>query len=90
MNLHSYIATTNVLLVFSLVFVLAAKILYYFKYEQGWNSLSFFWFTKIELKMTPYKKLRARRKNQNKLTNVMGLLFLLLCFSFFFKALILA
>lgn len=70
------ISRISLIAVFSIVFFI--KMILFFKYEKEWNSITFFHFTKIQLKMTVSKELRKWRKRQNKLTSLILLLALLL------------
>lgn len=78
-NIREVLAVSNMLLIsiFSLIFFI--KLVLYFKYEKEWDSITFFHFTKIQLKMTVSKELRKMRKRQNTLSTLM--LILVLCFA---------
>jgi cytochrome b561 len=78
-NIREVLAVSKMLLIsiFSLIFFI--KLVLYFKYEKEWDSITFFHFTKIQLKMTVSKELRKMRKRQNTLSTLM--LILVLCFA---------
>ncbi|MDQ6812958.1 MAG: hypothetical protein M3040_04380 [Bacteroidota bacterium] len=68
--------------VFSMIFLI--KIILFFKYEKEWNSITFFHFTGIQLRMTVSKELRKKRKFQNSLTRLMLVVILFLGVTFGF------
>lgn len=72
--------------IFALIFLF--KIILFYKYEKEWNSITFFHFNKIQLKMTVSKELRKWRKRQNNLTSFMLLIILFLAIAFGFNLLI--
>lgn len=77
-NIGELIAVSRISLIGVFAIIFFIKMILFFKYEKEWNSITFFHFTKIQLKMTLSKELREWRKRQNGLTTVMLLLILLL------------
>jgi hypothetical protein len=71
----SYYLSSGVLYLIALaVLVLVFKAILYFKYEKQWDPIGFFYYSRIGLKMTTSKNLKAARKRQNILTLVIVVL----------------
>jgi hypothetical protein len=87
-SIHEVLAVSRISLIAVFSFVFFIKMILFFKYEKEWNSLTFFHFTKIQLKMTVSKELRKWRRRQNTLTNVILLLVLILAITSAFNLLI--
>ncbi|MCW3080141.1 hypothetical protein [Segetibacter sp.] len=87
-NIRELIPLSQIVLggIFSLIFLI--KIILFFKYEKEWNSITFFHFTKIQLKMTVSKELRRRRKHQNNFSMLMLILLLIFLVTSAFNLLI--
>ena len=64
------------------------KTVLYFSYEKYWDSLKFFHYSKIDLKMTTFRHLRTWRKRQNKMTTAMGILFMLFAMVYMFHKIV--
>lgn len=87
-NIREIIVLSRVVLISILTIVFFIKIYLFFKYEKEWNSITFFHFNPIQLKMTVSKDLRKRRRFQNKLTSIMLILILFFGISTAFNLLI--
>ncbi len=87
-NLSGLTVTITIVLFILLLITLTVKVILFFKHERDWDPIRFFHFSKIDLKMTPIKQLRVRRKQQNLFTRILVILLALLVFTFVFKALI--
>jgi hypothetical protein len=77
------------LVILILIFILVKLFLFY-RYERDWNFITFFYFTKMQLKLTNRRNLRHYRRNQNLLSKGLVLFILLFLFSTFINILIIA
>jgi hypothetical protein len=87
-NVSSYIGLINLCLLALVIISFFTKLVLFFTLERDWDSVKFFHFSKIDLKMTSIKKLRVWRKRQNLLTNLFLVLLGLLSLSTLFHTLI--
>lgn len=76
-SIGDYIVDLERLLLLMFIGTLLVKTVLYFSYEKYWDSLKFFHYSRIDLKMTTMRHLRTWRKRQNKMTTAMGILFML-------------
>ena len=87
-TIGDYIVSTEQLLLALLLCTFLVKTVLYFSYEKYWDSLRFFHYSKIDLKMTTIRHLRTWRKRQNKMTAAMGILFMLFAMVYFFHKIV--
>jgi len=87
-NIRELVALGRIVLIVAFAFIFLFKMVLFFKYEKEWNSITFFHFTSIQLKMTVSKGLRKRRKLQNVLTKLMLVVILFLGITFGFSLII--
>lgn len=78
MSITELVTLIRMLLIALFSFIFVIKIILFYKYEKEWNSITFFHFTTIQLKMTVSKELRKWRKYQNLLTKILLVFILLL------------
>lgn len=69
------------------VFLIIKFVLFYIR-EKDWSVITFFYFNRIQLKLTNNRNLRKSRKQQNLLTQMLVVLFVLFFFSSIFYTLI--
>lgn len=87
-SIGDYIVDLQQLLLLMCLSTLLVKTVLYFSYEKYWDSLKFFHYSRIDLKMTTMRHLRTWRKRQNKMTTAMGVLFMLFAAVYMFHKMI--
>ena len=87
-SVGDYIVELEQLLLMLLLSTFLVKTVLYFSYEKYWDSLKFFHYSKIDLKMTTIRHLRTWRKRQNKMTTAMGILFMMFAVVYMFHKMI--
>lgn len=78
-EISNYIAISEMVLLLLIVLILLVKLVTFYRVERQWNSITFFYFNQIQLKLTTSRELRKWRKSQNKLTYAI-LVFLIILF----------
>lgn len=73
-NISEYIVYSEILLVSLVILIFALKTIMFFMFEKYWDSLKFFYYSKVDIKMTNIKVLKAWRKRQNTMTITMAVL----------------
>ncbi len=87
-SIGDYIVDLEQLLLMLLLSTFLVKTVLYFSYEKYWDSLKFFHYSKIDLKMTNFRHLRTWRKRQNKMTTAMGILFMMFALVYMFHKMV--
>lgn len=87
-NLIYYIEIFKISLIALLAFIIIIKVFLFYSKEKGWDSVRFFYFSKIDLKMTTTKTMRLWRKRQNNLSVIILLISGLLAFTWLFHSLV--
>jgi len=82
-----YIGFARMILLLIIVMLLLIKLVLFYRNEKEWNSITFFHFNRIQLKLTNSRHLRASRKNQNNMTTVIFVLLIILMFVSFIYSL---
>lgn len=87
-SVGDYIVELEQILLMLFISTFLIKTILYFSYEKYWDSLKFFHYSKIDLKMTTISHLRTWRKRQNKMTTAMGILLFMFSAVYMFHKLI--
>lgn len=83
-----YLMMTRMVLVGLIFILILIKLVLFYLYERDWNLVTFFYFTKIQLKLTNSRNLRHYRENQNLLSKGLALFVTLFLLSSFINMLI--
>lgn len=87
-NIRELIVVSRIFFIGVFSFIFFVKMVLFFKFEKEWNSITFFHFTRIQLKMTVSRELRKWRRRQNSLTKIILILVILLGITSAFNLLI--
>lgn len=87
-SVGDYILDFEQLLMMLFLGTFAVKTVLYFSYEKYWDSLRFFHYSKIDLKMTSIRHLRLWRKRQNKMSTAMGVFLCLFAMVYLFHQIV--
>ena len=85
-----YLMFSRIILMSLMLIIILVKLILYYRFERDWNLVTFFYFNKIQLKLTISRHLRQYRITQNFLSLGVIITLILFLFSTLIKVLIIS